>query len=118
MTKSPTPDEAVHTDKHSEDVLEKIVFTRLIQLDAIVSGIVMGLILGLLLFIITNWLVVKGGEVVGPHLGLLGQFFLGYSVSFKGSFVGFVYAFFTGFAVGYAVALLYNRLLNWRERGR
>src|SRR5689334_12191620 len=95
--------------------IEKIVLTRLLRLNARVQGVVTGIICGLALFIATNWLVLKGGDTVGPHLGLLGQFFIGYRVTFAGSFVGFAYGFFIGFVIGYFVALIYNRFLDFRE---
>ncbi len=96
--------------------LEKIVMTRITRLNAVVSGLVTGVILGLAIFIMTNWLLIKGGEEVGPHLALLGQFFLGYTVSFWGSLAGLVYGFVTGFILGYAVAFLYNFFLGLRHR--
>jgi len=65
--------------------VEEIVITRLLRVSAAVHGIVTGLVGGLGIFIMTNWLVLKGGPVVGPHLGLLGQFFIGYRVTFTGS---------------------------------
>lgn len=99
-----------------EPTLEKIVMTRLTRLNAVVSGLVTGVILGLVIFIATNWLLLKGGEPVGPHLALLGQFFWGYTVSFLGSLVGLLYGFVTGFVVGYSVALLYNFFLNLRHK--
>lgn len=95
--------------------LEKIVLTRLVRLNALVSGIVTGVISGLILFIATNWLVIKGGDVVGPHLALLGQFFIGYRVTFLGSIIGLLYGFLSGFIAGYAVAFLYNWLLRIRK---
>jgi hypothetical protein len=95
-----------------EPTLKKIVMTRLTRLNALVSGLVTGLIFGLLVFIATNWLLLKGGEPIGPHLALLGQFFLGYTVSFAGSLVGLIYGFVTGFILGYAVAFLYNIFLR------
>lgn len=98
-----------------EPTLEKIVMTRLTRLNAGVSGLVTGMILGLVIFVATNWLLLKGGETVGPHLALLGQFFLGYTVSFWGSVVGFLYGFVTGFIVGYMVAFLYNFFLHLRH---
>ncbi|MCP4415826.1 MAG: hypothetical protein GY805_04340 [Chloroflexi bacterium] len=90
--------------------------TRITRLNAVVSGLVTGVILGLVIFIMTNWLLIKGGEEVGPHLALLGQFFLGYTVSFWGSLAGLVYGFVTGFILGYAVAFLYNFFLGLRHR--
>ena len=102
--------------KNDEDSLEKIVLTKLVRLNGIVSGLVTGIIAGVGLFIVTNWLVIKGGEAVGPHLALLGQFLYGYSVTFLGSLIGLVYGLAIGFVVGYAVALLYNWFLNLQEK--
>ena len=66
---------------------------RLMRLNALFTGLAAGILLGTGLFVATNWLVVKGGPVVGPHLRLLGEFFIGYDVSFVGSLIGFAYAF-------------------------
>jgi hypothetical protein len=74
------------------------------------------MILAFVIFVATNWLLLKGGETVGPHLALLGQFFLGYTVSFWGSVVGLLYGFVTGFIVGYMVAFLYNFFLHLRHK--
>jgi hypothetical protein len=95
--------------------LEQIVLTRLVRLNATVQGIVTGLVLGLAIFIATNWLILKGGDVVGPHLSLLGQFFIGYRVSFVGSLIGFGYAFLSGFTVGYLIAIFYNWIVGLRQ---
>jgi Glycosyl transferase family 2 len=81
-----------------------------------VQGIITGLMAGLGILIATNWLVLKGGEVVGPHLALLGQFFIGYRVTFGGSLIGAAYGFVCGFVVGGLVATMYNWLVNLRER--
>ncbi|MCA9918303.1 MAG: hypothetical protein KC445_10145 [Anaerolineales bacterium] len=96
--------------------LDKIVRTRLTRLKAVVSGLVTGTILGLGIFIATNWLLLKGGDPVGPHLALLGQFFPGYTVSFLGSLLGLLYGFVTGFIMGFSVAFLYNFFLGLRHK--
>lgn len=98
----------------SDKGVERIVMTRLLRVSAAVYGIVTGLVAGVGIFIATNWLVLKGGRVVGPHLSLLSQFFVGYRVTFVGSLIGFAYGFVLGFVVGYAVAWLYNQLHAWR----
>jgi hypothetical protein len=100
----------------SGNALEKIVLTRLLRLNAKVHGVVAGILVGLAIFVATNWLVLKGGEVVGPHLALLGQFFIGYRVTFGGSLIGFAYGFLSGFVIGYFVAFMYNRLVELREK--
>ena len=73
-------------------------------------GIAFRLVLGLGLFITTNILVFRGGPVVGPHLGLLGVYFPGYTVSFIGSLIGFVYSFVLGYGMGRVIATTYNAM--------
>ena len=101
-----------------EKTLEKVVLTRLLRLNATVQGVVTGIIVGLVIFIATNWLLIKAeeGEVVGPHLSLLGQFFIGYDVSFVGSLIGFAYGFLSGFLIGYFLARIYNWSVDFRQR--
>jgi hypothetical protein len=96
--------------------LEDVVLTRIVRLNAMVQGLVTGLLGGLVIFVATNWLVLKGGPVVGPHLALLGQFFIGYRVTFLGSLIGFAYGFVSGFLAGYFVATVYNRVVARRDR--
>jgi hypothetical protein len=102
----------------SEDkkALEEIALTRMLHLNAKIHGLVFGLMAGLAIFIATNWLVLKGGDVVGPHLALLGQFFIGYRVTFGGSLIGAAYGFICGFVVASAVARMYNWLVDLRQR--
>ena len=74
-------------------------------------GLALGLLGALGLFAATVVLVVKGGPNPGPHLGLLGIYFPGYSVTWSGALVGFAYAFVIGYAAGRAIAAIYNRLV-------
>jgi len=101
-----------------EKKLEEVILTRLLRLNAKIQGVVTGLAAGLALFVATNWLVLKGGKVIGPHLALLGQFFIGYRVTFLGSVIGFAYAFACGFVIGYSVARLYNWIADLKEGRR
>jgi hypothetical protein len=95
--------------------LDALVKVRMVRLNATIQGIAAGVIVGLGLFVATNWLVVKGGPVVGPNLSLLGQFFIGYRVTFVGSLIGLAYGFVFGFVVGYVTARLYNWLVDIRR---
>src|SRR5437867_650882 len=88
--------------------LEKIVLARMVRLNATAQGVVTGIMAGIAIFVATNWLVLKGGDVIGPHLALLGQFFIGYRVTFGGSLIGAAYGFLCGFAIGAFVAKMYN----------
>ena len=95
-----------------------IVFTRLARFNATVQGLTCGILLGGAIFLATNWLILKGGEPIGPHLGLLGQFFFGYQVTFVGSIIGLAYGFVIGFLMGYLAATLYNWFATRRQAKR
>jgi hypothetical protein len=103
--------------------LDEIVLTRLLRLNATVQGLVTGIVVGLGIFVATNWLILKAGAtepegdpVVGPHLALLGEYFIGYRVTFLGSLIGFAYGFVSGFAGGYLISTMYNWLVERKER--
>jgi hypothetical protein len=108
-------------NKLNEDE-EKRLLTEAVKLDATVFGLILGLIIGLIIFIATNWLIIAGGHVVpggeviiGPHLELLGQFFIGYKVTFFGSIIGFVYGFATGSIFGTLISWVYNKIIYLRN---
>ena len=86
------------------------VTRALLRLNERVWGISLGLLLGGGLFVATNVLVLRGGEDVGRHLGLLAVYFPGYRVTIAGSFVGFVYGFVVGYGLGRLIGWVYNRL--------
>jgi len=88
------------------------LYSGVMRLNALVFGLVSGLLCGMILFLATVWLVIKGGDPVGPHLALLNQYFWGYSVTVPGSFVGFVYGFLVGMVTGLAMGWIYNKLVN------
>ena len=97
--------------------------SRILRLNAKILGLVLGLLMGLMIFIGTNWLLIKGGQmtpsgeyIVGPHLELLGQFFIGYKVSFLGSIIGFFYGFALGTLCGSAIGWIYNKMVDLRTR--
>lgn len=79
----------------------------LARVNARAWGIASGLLLGLSLAFATLVLVVKGGAVIGPHLGLLAIVLPGYSVTRFGAGVGFVYLFVIGYALGRVTERLY-----------
>ena len=95
---------------------EQILKKAVLHLNGHILGFIFGLIGALAIFVATNWLVLKGGEVVGPHLGLLNQFFIGYSVTFTGSLIGAAYAFVTGYLSGLLIGWVYNTVLFFKNR--
>lgn len=105
----------------SEESEQELLTYALLRLNAKALGLALGVIFGLAIFIATNWLLLEGGHldaqgnrVVGPNLALLGNFFLGYSVSFVGSLIGFSYGFALGTITGAAIGVIYNKLSSLR----
>ena len=101
---------------------EEKLLKAVVRLNATSLGLILGLLIGLAIFLATNWLVIKGGpvtrsgkEIVGPHLQLLSQFFIGYKVSFLGSIIGFLYGFAIGTLGGALIGWIYNRIVDLKK---
>jgi hypothetical protein len=99
-----------------EDEDEEYLTQAVLRLNGNILGLVIGILAGLIIFVATNWLVLKGGQVVGPHLSLLGQFFIGYSVTFVGSLIGMIYGFITGYLAGLLIGWVYNGVMVLKSR--
>ena len=98
------------------------LFKGILRIKAKIFGLILGLLAGLAIFVATNWLVIKGGHldaegryIVGPHLQLLSQFFIGYKVSFLGSIIGFFYGFAIGTLSGATIGWIYNKIVDFRN---
>ena len=106
----------METDKNNDQVLtEEKLFSGVLLLNAKVVGLTLGVVFGLGIFVATNWLVIKGGERVGPHLILLSQYFIGYKVTFWGSLIGAVYGFALGTICGALMGWIYNKIAIFRQ---
>ena len=81
-----------------------------------ILALVFGAIGGMGLFIMTVWLLIQGGPQVGQHLQLLGNYFIGYSVTWRGACVGFFYGAVTGGLIGWGIGVVYNRVVGLRSR--
>jgi hypothetical protein len=99
-------------ERHATDEVSRII----VRVQAGVLAVVGALIGGASLFVMTVWLLIKGGPQVGEHLQLLGQYFIGYSVTWGGSLVGFFYGALAGGIAGWAgVGTVYNRIVSLRQ---
>jgi hypothetical protein len=85
------------------------------RLRASIMSVVFGFAGGVGLWLATIWLVIRGGDVVGPHLALLSNYFPGYTVTWVGAFVGLFYGALAGGLVGWVLAWLYNKLADLRS---
>jgi hypothetical protein len=98
--------------KRQTEAVSKVV----VRIQAGALAVVCGALMGVGLFVMTVWLLLKGGPRVGLHLQLLGQYFPGYSVTWTGGVVGLFYGVLTGGVIGWAIGSIYNRVLQWRRR--
>jgi hypothetical protein len=101
-----------NSKEHTIAPADELIVQSLAKLDGTALGVAIGLLSGLVVFIATNLLIFKGGDEIGPNLALLGQFFIGYEVSFSGSLIGFVYGLISGFVLGWLIAAIRNLILS------
>lgn len=80
----------------------------LVTLNGRAWGLSLGLLAGLGLFLATMILVIKGGPDAGRHLGLIGQYFPGYDITFLGAVIGFAWAFVAAYVLGRLICFVYN----------
>lgn len=104
----------LQTAKTDDQELSRMI----IAIQAGVLALVCAVVGGLALFLMTVWLVIKGGPRVGQHLSLLGQYLIGYSVTWTGSVVGLVYGALIGGIGGWMIAKIYNGIARLRNSGR
>jgi protoporphyrinogen oxidase len=97
--------------EYHEEILEKVFMRAFARIDKLGLATALGSIAGLLTFLVTIFLALKGGEIAGPNLQLLSQYFVGYTVSLKGAFVGMAYSFWWAFLFGWLFAYLRNLLI-------
>ena len=99
---------ADETEGLSAERLTEILREAFPKLDRVALGTAVGLTSGFSLLLATLFLVVKGGDVVGPNLALLAQYLPGYTVTAEGSLIGLLYGFVVGFVGGWTMAFLRN----------
>ena len=103
---------AARSPRRDADAAVEEELTRVfLRVDRVALGFATGVLGGVGLFVATLALVLMGGPVVGPTLGLLGQYFPGYSVTPLGSAVGLLYGFISGFVSGWLFAVLRNAIM-------
>ena len=115
MTLQDSSNQVSRSSFESVDETEQILERAVLRLNANILGIVLGILTGLGIFVVTNFLILKGGEVVGPHLSLLRAFFPFYSVTFLGSIVGFGWGLLSGYVVGFIIASIYNLVVKLKS---
>ncbi|MEM6320415.1 MAG: hypothetical protein AAF960_22285 [Bacteroidota bacterium] len=97
-------------------VQDKTPVFKIALFQAKALAIVFALLGGLIMFVSTAILLIKGGEKIGPHLQLLNNYFIGYSVTWPGCFIGTMYGMLTGGIIGWLIGYIYNRIAKFRKK--
>jgi len=93
--------------------LSEILIRVFAPMDKLAFASAVGIVAGSYIMLATLILVLKGGEIIGPHMALLGEYFIGYTVSIKGACIGSLYGLFWGFMFGWTIAYLRNACLGF-----
>jgi protoporphyrinogen oxidase len=91
--------------------LDRAVLKSLARMDKLAFATAVGTVSGLAVFLATVWVWFRG-PLPGYNFWLLGQYFLGYSLTLNGAFIGFGYSFFWGFFFGWLFAYLRNLVIG------
>jgi len=83
--------------------------------DAFALGASIGAVGALGLFFASVALLLEGREPVGPTLGLLSNYLIGFSVTWPGAFLGALEVLVGGFFFGYVLARAINLVVGWHE---
>ncbi len=94
---------------------ERVLRDAVAALRARVMALVLAMVGGTGFSLATLWLVIRGGENVGQHLGLLRHYFPGYAVTWWGALGAFFYGALTGAILGLSLAWIYNRIAALRS---
>jgi hypothetical protein len=100
----------------TKPTFEKALSEIFAKYDSVALGSAVGSVAGFLAFLATAILLIKGGNLVGQNLSLLGNYFLGYEVSWAGAFLGLFEAGLGGFGFGWVLASLINAVIDREER--
>ena len=88
---------------------DEVIAAAFAKLDPLALGAAVGAVTGLGLFLAAMVLLIKAGPKVGATLSLLGQYLLGFEVTWSGAFIGLI----EGGAVGFLLGNFLARLRNW-----
>ena len=95
--------------EESEDTVIEVAFAKI---DPLAFGIAIGVVSGLGIFMASAILLLRGGPVVGPMLSLLGNYLIGFEVTWVGAVIGLLEGGMLGFVVGALAAGLRNWALK------
>jgi hypothetical protein len=103
---------AVAAESDIEAREDAVIEAAFAKIDPVALGTATGVVGGIGLFLSSAILLVKGGEVVGPNLSLLGHYFFGFKVTWTGAVIGLIEGGVAGLLVGSLAAALRNGFIT------
>ncbi len=97
-------------------VTEDMIRSAFARYDPVALGGALGVVLALGLFMATGVLLLRDGSEIAPMLSLLGNYLLGFELSWEGALLGLVEAGIGGFAFGFALARAINAVVGLHEK--
>ena len=98
-------------------LVEDLLREAFARYDAVALGGAVGIVTALGLLLATAVLLMRGGEVVGPNLSLLGHYLRGFEASWRGAVTGAIEAGIVGFGLGFVLGKSINWLVERHEIG-
>ncbi len=95
-----------------QEIPDEVLLLGFARMDKLAFATATGSVSGLLIFLATCWLIFTGASERIP-LYLLGEYFLGYTVTLQGAFIGMGHGFLWGFLWGWLFAYLRNLFLGF-----
>ena len=95
--------------------LEEVLAAAFARYDPRALGAAVGLVMGAGLFLVTAIAMLRGPGDPGRMLSLIGEYLVGYEVSWAGAGIGLLGAGIGGFAFGWLLARAINGLIGWEE---
>ncbi len=99
----------------ADETLEDVLATAFARYDSLALGLAVAIVSGVGLFLATAWVLLRAERDSAEMLALIGQYLLGYEVSWGGAVLGFIGAGLFGFVVGFGVGWLVNLIIGWEE---
>ena len=103
-------------ERARDATIEELIRDAFARYDAVALGSALGAVAGLGFFAATAILLLQGGENVGANLSLLGNYLLGFKMSWAGAFYGLLGAGALGFGFGWLLAKLINTVIAAEEQ--
>jgi protoporphyrinogen oxidase len=98
-------------------LVEDLLREAFARYDAMALGGAVGIVAALGLLFATAVLLLRGGDVIGPNLSLLGHYLWGFEASWRGALTGAIEAGVAGFGLGFVLGKSINWLVERHELG-